>query len=42
VFSPELCISSVELAAMQQKTNLQLRLRELLLENSSDARMIVM
>jgi hypothetical protein len=37
-----MCVSSVELAAMQQKTNLQLRLRELLLENSSDARLVVM
>jgi hypothetical protein len=42
VFSPELCVSSTELATMQQKTNLQLRLRELLLENSSDARLVVM
>jgi len=42
VVEPELCVSSVELATMQQKTNLQLRLRELLLENSSDARLIVM
>lgn len=42
VVNPELCVTKVELASMQQKTNLQLRLRELLLENSSDARLIVM
>jgi solute carrier family 12 sodium/potassium/chloride transporter 2 len=42
VVDPELCVSSLELASMQQKTNLQLRLRELLLENSSGARLIVM
>lgn len=39
---PEVCASKVELATMQQKTNRQLRLRELLLENSRDARLVVM
>ncbi|KDR10319.1 Bumetanide-sensitive sodium-(potassium)-chloride cotransporter, partial [Zootermopsis nevadensis] len=39
---PEVCVSKVELAALQQKTDRQLRLRELLLENSHDARLIVM
>lgn len=39
---PELCVSKVELSTMQQKTYRQLRLRELLLENSHDSRLVVM
>lgn len=35
-------VSEIEKAALQEKTNRQLRLRELLLENSSNATLVVM
>ncbi|KAF2899446.1 hypothetical protein ILUMI_06729 [Ignelater luminosus] len=38
----ECTISEIELATLQEKTNRQLRLRELLLENSSQATLVVM
>lgn len=39
---PEFCVTPTELTAMQQKTDRQLRLRELLLENSRDSQLVVM
>lgn len=41
-FDTECTISDIELATLQEKTNRQLRLRELLIQNSSDATLIVM
>lgn len=38
----EVCVTATELTAMQQKTDRQLRLRELLLENSQDSQLVVM
>uniref|UniRef100_A0A2A4JL60 Bumetanide-sensitive sodium-(Potassium)-chloride cotransporter n=1 Tax=Heliothis virescens TaxID=7102 RepID=A0A2A4JL60_HELVI len=40
--NPECCISETELLTLAEKTKRQLRLRELLLANSKDARLIVM
>lgn len=39
---PEWRISETELLTLAEKTNRQLRLRELLLANSADARLVVM
>ncbi|KAJ8718570.1 hypothetical protein PYW08_002807 [Mythimna loreyi] len=40
--NPECCISETELLTLSEKTKRQLRLRELLLANSKEARLIVM
>lgn len=42
LFLPECKVTEAEIAALQDKTYRQLRIRELLLENSSDANLIVM
>lgn len=40
--NPETTVGDAELVAQKEKTNRHLRLRELLLEHSKDANMIVM
>lgn len=42
MFFVECCVTDLELQTLRDKTNRQLRLRELLLENSSQSTLVVM
>lgn len=42
MFFLECCVTDLELQTLRDKTNRQLRLRELLLENSSQSTLVVM
>lgn len=42
IFLSECCVTDLELQSLKDKTHRQLRLRELLLENSSQSTLVVM